>query len=73
MYFLHDNFARAAPARQHFLHDAQPAFAASRCAVPTGVTLLLLQKFYFSIDKTLKFYCYTKAVPCKRPANRLLW
>ena len=27
----------------------------------------------FSIDKTLKFYCYTKAVPCKRPANRLLW
>jgi len=26
----------------------------------------MLQKFYFSIDKTLKFYCYTKAVPCKR-------
>ena len=30
-----------------FLHDGQPAFAASRCAVPTGVTLLLLRKFLF--------------------------
>ena len=30
-----------------FLHDAQPAFAASRCAVPTGVILLLLRKFLF--------------------------